>query len=307
MSTVLLLALLIPSLERRAVVITTDCGASFDDQWAIVHMAVSSEIELRGIITSHAPRLTPAAGASETKLWLERIPRNLPVFAGSSLPLEDRNTPRPNSGVSFLIDQANGRDDRNRLAVVVIGPATDVASALLLEPKLADKISVIAMAFDGWPEGGDVWNVKHDVRAWQVLLESRTPIVIGDARVTQRDLIMTSKRAQTLFDGTSEVGHKLVGLLDDWISANPKFAESVSGQTGAGVIWDEVATASLLGFVKTETHPRPQLSAALRFQTGAARGTIDWVTSIDGDRVWRDLARKLKDHGSRPTNPEQVD
>ena len=93
------------------------------------------------------------------------------MIAGSSRPLEG-DTPRPTPGVEFLIDQARGRSADDRLVVVVLGAATDVASALLIDPTLADRITIVAMGFDGWPEGRDPWNVKNDVRAWRVLLES---------------------------------------------------------------------------------------------------------------------------------------
>ncbi len=46
----------------RRVVLTTDIGAEVDDQWALAHLAVAPEIELRGVVTTHAPRLAvPAA------------------------------------------------------------------------------------------------------------------------------------------------------------------------------------------------------------------------------------------------------
>ncbi len=47
-----------------AVVLTTDCGADMDDQWTLAHLVLSSEIELRGVVTTHAPNL--AAPAAET-------------------------------------------------------------------------------------------------------------------------------------------------------------------------------------------------------------------------------------------------
>src|SRR5438874_103672 len=83
--------------------------------------------------------------------------------------------------------------------VEVVGAATDVASALLVEPTWAERVSIVAMGFEGWPAGGDPWNVKNDVKAWQVLLDSRAPIVVGDSTVTKRDLLMTPARARDRF------------------------------------------------------------------------------------------------------------
>src|SRR5436305_14509306 len=73
---------------RIPVVLTTDCGAEMDDQWALAHLALSPKIELRGIITTHAPSLArPAAATSAAvppqglaHLPLEQRP---PALAGS--------------------------------------------------------------------------------------------------------------------------------------------------------------------------------------------------------------------------------
>ena len=46
--------------DRRAVVLTTDIGAETDDQWALAHLALSPEFDLRGIVTTHATTMLPA-------------------------------------------------------------------------------------------------------------------------------------------------------------------------------------------------------------------------------------------------------
>ncbi|MBX6314550.1 MAG: hypothetical protein IRY99_16805, partial [Isosphaeraceae bacterium] len=52
---------------RRAVVVTTDCGASFDDQWALTHLALCPEFDLKGIVTTHAPNLPPPAAEASAR------------------------------------------------------------------------------------------------------------------------------------------------------------------------------------------------------------------------------------------------
>ena len=37
-----------------AVALSTDCGADIDDQWALAHLLLSPELDLRAIITTHA-------------------------------------------------------------------------------------------------------------------------------------------------------------------------------------------------------------------------------------------------------------
>src|SRR5207244_673531 len=106
------------------------------------------------------------------------------------------------------------------------GAATDMASALLTDPTLADRIEVIAMAYYNWPDGGDEWNVKNDPKAWQVLLESRAPLAVGDQAVCKRDLAMNSERARTLFAERGPEGRYIAGIFTDWMTKHPDLAKS---------------------------------------------------------------------------------
>jgi inosine-uridine nucleoside N-ribohydrolase len=286
------------SAARRQVVLTTDCGAEVDDQWALAHLALCPEIELLGVVTTHAPNLAQPAAESSARvarevlahLHLHPTPR---VIAGSSEPLADKTHPRLNDGVAFLREQARAHSPDDRLIVLIIGPATDVASALLADPAFGDRIAIVAMGFDGWPEGRDPWNVKNDVKAWQLVLESSAPIVVGDARVTKRHLQMGTQKARSLFQGGEESGSFLATLLDDWLAKNGPMAESVTGSRSSWPIWDEVVTAYLLGLTKTETRPRPRLRDDVTFDHSQPRGTITWITEIDTAGLWDDLVAKL--------------
>src|SRR5687767_1271408 len=99
---------------KQAVVLTTDCGTEMDDQWAIAHLVLCPELDVRGIVTNHAPNI--AAPASETAAGFVREvldqvapPMRPPVIAGASGPLADGKTPSPNAGVEFILEQARGR------------------------------------------------------------------------------------------------------------------------------------------------------------------------------------------------------
>jgi inosine-uridine nucleoside N-ribohydrolase len=208
--------------------------------------------------------------------------------------MTDPAKPLPNPGVELLIEQAKGRTAENRLTVVVIGAATDVASALVTDPTWADRVAIVAMAFDGYPRGGDPWNVKNDPIAWRILLDSRAPIVVGDTDITRRALRMTPDRAHTLLARLPDPAKDLVARFDLWIAQNAKLAQSNTGSPIVWPIWDEVTVAYLLGMAKTETRPRPRLRDDLTFDLDNPRGTIEWVTAIDEGRLWNDLVAKLK-------------
>jgi len=280
--------------ERLPVVVSTDCGAEVDDQWAITHLALSPRIDLKGIVTTHAPGLKPIDAAKVARDLFEKFGRQPPpILAGSSEPLGADGKPRDNAGVRFLLAAAKGRSGDDRLTVIMIGAATDVASALLLDPSWKDRVTIVAMAFDGWPEGGDPWNVKNDVKAWQVVMASSVPLIVGDARVTRRHLLHTPETARKAIGGDSLGSKYLCAILERWIADNPKLVEEASGKPGHWPIWDEVTVAYLLGMTTSEERPRPVLRDDRTLDHTQPHGTIRWITTIDSDRLWADLAGQL--------------
>lgn len=296
----LLMALLVPSAApaRRPVVLTTDCGAEIDDQWALSHLALSPAIELKGVVTNHAPNLDAPASEVSARIvrrMLDRLPlKTKPrVVAGASGPLADDRTPKPNEGVTFLLDQSRGHGPDDRLVVVCIGTATDVASALLTDPSWADRVEVVAMGFENGEQGGDPWNVKNDPKAWSVLLESKVPLVVGDAAVCKRDLGVSVEEARKLLRSKGAAGVYLAESVADWVDRRRDLAAREAGRPEAWPIWDEITTAYLLGLAKAEERPRPHLRPDLTFDHANPRGRVRWITAVDSRRLWADLAGLL--------------
>ena len=281
--------------ERRPVVVSTDCGVEVDDQWAIAHLALSPTIDLKGIVTNHAPGLKAPAAARVVADLLKSVGvRNPPpVVAGSSEPLKPDGKPHDNAGVTLLLAEARGRTKDDPLTVVMIGSATDVASALLTDPSWADRVILVAMAFDAWPQGGDLWNVKNDVLAWQIVMRLAGRLVVGDAQVTRRSLAQTPASALASLGDAKPGARHLRMILERWITENPKLAEEASGKPGTWPIWDEVVVAYLLGMTSQEERPRPYLKDDRTFDHSKTTGKIVWITDVATERLWEHLAERL--------------
>jgi purine nucleosidase len=284
----------------RPVIITTDCGASFDDQWAITHLAASPEIQILGIVTTHAHNLPPpaaeaTAAAAREVLGLRTLKTTPPVISGSSLPLKSATEPRRGPGVDFLLKEARDYRSDNRLTVVMIGVATDVASAILIDPTWADRVEIVAMAFDEWKNGGDPWNVKNDLAAWRIVLNSRAPLVVGDDAVCRQDLALSPDAARARFGALGAAGAYLAANLEAAHKRSPGLAKTRDGGPPALPIWDEVVVAHLLGMTRSEQRPRPSLRDDRSFDHGRPNGTIKWIVGVDGEKFWADLVEKLRD------------
>jgi len=284
----------------RPVILTTDCGADMDDQWALAHLALSSEFDVRAVVTTHTGKFQvfPAPAAEGTAKVARDVLAHMPlrsrpvVIPGSSVALSSRSA-LLNAGVERILSESRGFNREHRLTVLVIGAGTDTASALLSDKGLADRIEIVAMGFDRWPQGGDGFNILNDPIAWQVILDSNVPVTVGDGTVTKRDLGMTSEHAHSILDSAGDPGRYLAGLLDQFLATQRDLVVQITGDPGRWPVWDEVTVAYLKGLTKSEDHPRPKLRPDLSFEHGE-QGNIQWITAIDGDRLWTDLASQLK-------------
>jgi inosine-uridine nucleoside N-ribohydrolase len=285
-----------PAEARTPVILTTDCGVEVDDQWALTHLALSPRIDLRAVVATHAPGHPAEAAARSARDVLARLrlPKMPPVVAGSGVPLDDRQTARRNPGVELILRESQTAGVGGAPVVVLaIGAATDVASALLADPTLERRIRVVAMGFPG-PDGGEEWNVKNDVKAWQVVLGSGVPLVVGDGTVCKRDLALSAEAARRRLDGTGPAGQALVGLLDGWLRERREVVKAVTGAPDAWPIWDQVTVAYLLGLAEGREVPRPAMRDDMTFDRSRPRGSITWVSAVRTDDLWSDLAACLR-------------
>ena len=220
-------SLLVGSPSRAAppkipVVLSTDVGNEVDDQWAIVYLLINSKFDVRGIISAHAPTISPPAGQTSYRILLDVVENRLgmrshpPLFAGADLPLEDRIKPRPSDGANFLIEASRQFSVDNRLKVLTIGAVTDAASAILIDPTIVERIEIIDMGFTSWPNGGDEFNIANDVKGMQVILDSEVPLTIGSGNVCRASLSMHLDQAREMLSGPGPVGEWLFEEFQAW-------------------------------------------------------------------------------------------
>ena len=279
-----------------------------DDQWALAHLLLSTELDLRAVITTHASsiRFTSATSAEKAADVVRHVlparASSLPVVAGSPEPLQDAKIPRENAGVDLLLRLSAEFSESRRLIVFVIGAGTDVASAILKDPSIANRITVVAMGFIDWPGGGDFFNVKNDPLAWQVILDSDVPLVIGSGEAAKRGLKLTRAEAAALMRSRGPTGEYLYSQFDDWLKREPKMiAQVVAPETW--VVWDEIVVAYALGLARGREVPRPRLQPDLSFSHPDTTKRITWLDEIDTEHLWRDFTRKIDSRAASRDGP----
>ncbi len=283
---------------RIPVIMSTDVGNEIDDQWAITYMLVNPQYDVLGIISAHAPSLPDPSAQYTYEVLLDLVENHLnmishpPLFEGANFPLADTKTPLPNAGVDFIIQTSKSFSKGNRLTVLTIGAATDVASAILEDPGIVNRIRIVAMGFKGWPEGGPEFNVANDVKAWQVILNSNVPVVVGCGDVCRANLALTYRGAKSLISKHGPVGAWLWEEYQAWYY---RFVKPLRKNdfSKPWIIWDTITLAYVEGMTTQRTYPRPRLNNDMSFDHVQTDKTITWITGVDSTRMWADFLRKL--------------
>src|SRR5262245_32771620 len=286
-----------PTDLKIPVILSTDVGNEVDDQWTISWLLLSPRVEVLGIMSAHAPTITAPAGRTSYRILRDVVENRLamrvhpPLIEGGSLPMEDAKTPRPSPAVSFLIEKSKSFTRENRLTVLMIGAGTDVASAIMTDPDLVNRIRVIQMGFTN-RQGGNEFNVANDLRAVQAILESGVPLVIGPGDVCRASLSLSLDQAKELISTRGPIGAWLWEEFQAWYYRYVKPIR-VNDFSKPWIIWDNITLAYVLGMTEQQAAPRPRLKDDFTFETSQINGTITWITDVDERRMWADFLHLL--------------
>ncbi len=176
----------VPEQKKVRYIIHTDCKNEADDQYTVLHALMTEKLNICGIIAGHFDRgnyrrfpehRTADASYEEIEkiLTLAGIHGCYPVFLGANVPLPDERTPVDSPGARAIIREAM-RDDPRPLFIGMQGALTDLASALLLEPGIADRMTCIWIGGGDYPDGGKEFNLYQDIRAARVVFNSSMPL-----------------------------------------------------------------------------------------------------------------------------------
>jgi purine nucleosidase len=207
--------------NRVRVILNTDAKNEADDQYAIVHAILTPLFELHGIIPAHfgdrrGPGSLQASHEEVLKLLdLMDLNRSVPVRPGAAIMLPDEKTPVPSEGSALIIEEAL-KDDPRPLHVAFLGPLTDMASALLEEPSIAErKVRVVWIGGEDWPVGGWEYNLWNDVTAANVVFRSKVELWQIPSTIYKRMAVSYAELVEKVYD-KGPLGKYLVEQLVEW-------------------------------------------------------------------------------------------
>ncbi len=175
-----------PDEKKVRMIIYTDCKNEADDQFALVHNLMTTKFINKGIIAGHFSMAgeyrnlvgkTAQASFEEVEkvLGLMGCTGDYVVKKGSEEPLKDEVTPADSDGARLIIEEAM-KDDPHPLFIACQGSITDLASAIIMEPRICDRMTAIWIGGGAYPEGGTEFNQDQDIAAVNVLFKSGMPV-----------------------------------------------------------------------------------------------------------------------------------
>ncbi|MEM7128089.1 MAG: nucleoside hydrolase [Chloroflexota bacterium] len=296
------LARLAPPSAPVRMVLDTDTYNEVDDQFALAHALLSPEhLQVEAIYAApffnHRAK-DPAEGMEmsyaeilrllELMNWpKEKLSDGNNVFRGSTDYLKPGKQAQESDAVTDLIDRGLASPDDEPLYVVAIGAITNIASALLVEPSLVEKIVVVWLGGHAlhWPHTRE-FNLKQDVPSAQVLFDSGVPLVQIPCMGVTSHLHTTIPELESHVAGRSALGDYLVEIVKSYNDNHFGWSKQ---------IWDVAATSYLVNpsWTPSDLIHSPILTDQVTWSTDQSRHLIRYVRWLDRDAIFRDLFAKL--------------
>jgi inosine-uridine nucleoside N-ribohydrolase len=279
------------------IVLDTDTYNEMDDQFALCYAYLSKEkIQLEAVYA--APffnNRSKSAGDGMEKSY-EEILRLLKLlgkspegfaFRGSDRYLEDISKPIRSEAALDLIKKAQSATPDNPLYVVPVGCITNVASAILIEPGIIDKIVVVWLGGNSlyWPTQKE-FNLMQDVKAAQMVLNSGVPMVIMPCQPVVAHFHTTIPEMQHYMKGKNPLSDYLLNMTIEYSGGRDYWSK---------VIWDVTAVAWLVNpsWLPTNIVHSPVLTDQVTYSEDNSRHFIRIATSLNRDAIFRDLFEKI--------------
>lgn len=178
----------VPKEKRVRYIIHTDCKNEADDQFTVAHALMTDKLDVKGIIAGHfdeankeQKRFPDKTTATESLKEIDRVLEYMHlkgkynVYLGAQEKMADEKTPIVTEGAKFIVEEAM-KDDPRPLYIGMQGAITDLACAILMEPKICERMTCIWIGGGDYPDGEWEFNLMNDIAAANVVFSSSMPL-----------------------------------------------------------------------------------------------------------------------------------
>ena len=240
----------------KNLILDTDTYNEIDDQFAIAYAMLSDNIKLLALTAApfenHRAE-TAAEGMEKSYQEMVKIrdfvdpegKMDIPCYRGSERYLPNIITPVRSEAAENIVRIVKETD--GIVYVAVIGAFTNVASALLLDPSIMDKMVVLMVGANSFAHGNcNEFNLAQNPSAARVIFECGVPVIVLPAMGGTECLVTTNAELEFYLKGKAgKLGNYLCEIMNEEEGVPEKDGNVCNTMTR--IIWDIAAIAVLRG------------------------------------------------------------
>lgn len=282
------------------VVLDTDAYNEIDDQFAISYLLGSTEkLNTKAIYAapflnnrSVSPKDGMEKSYNEIHKLLSLMNEKVDVFKGSEKFLDNEKSPVISPAAVDLAERAKKYSPQNPLYVIAIGAITNIASAVLLNPELAENIVIVwlgghALHYHDTKE----FNMYQDVAAARVVMSSGAPFVQLPCQGVVSGFTVSGQELEYWLKGKNKLADYLV---ENTVNDTESFAK---GKAWTRCIWDVTAVAWLLNdddrFMLSRIVPTPIPTYDNYYAINHQGLPMRYIYHIKRDELLNDMIEKI--------------
>jgi inosine-uridine nucleoside N-ribohydrolase len=309
---------------RARVISDNDYAGDPDGLVQLAQALLSPSTDVRAVIASLVPEAeqfaaamagaTTTAGREAAATVTALAGSSVPVLEGSPTPLVDRSTPNHSPGAEAIVEEAM-RDSDLPLYLTLGASLSELASAYLIEPRIAERLTAVWIGGPEYPEltapppgAGDrevsEYNLRGDITAAQVVFDSPIPLW-QVPRNGYRQALVTFPELEIRMRPQGALGAHLFDtlaatstmLLEHGIVPGETFVlgdSPVVLLTALQSLFEADASSSF-----SVTLPRPAIADDGTYVPRADGHPVRVYTQLDSRLMFEDLYAKLALHASR--------
>ena len=213
--------------ERIPIIIDADTANEVDDLYAIVRAITEPKFNILGITSAqfHTSPLATDNTVQESQDINEEILRlmdehSIALPLGSNVPIKNSAVPASSPASKFIVDMAHKMPNGEKLNVVILGSSTNVASAILEDPSIIEKLKVHYLGF--WHNietntyNKKEFNTGNDPKAVDVLLNTKGLDLSVMTATTSQHLVFTKAEVDAHLKNKGGIADYLVNRWETY-------------------------------------------------------------------------------------------
>ena len=250
----------VPKTKQIRLIIDTDAKNEADDQYAVAHALMTQKFQVKGVIGAHFGDRRTHTSMKESVAEVQKVAtlmgmdNRFPIAHGAPREIKKLSADATCEGSELIVSEAL-KDDALPLFGIFLGPLTDMALALRRCPDIADRMTVVWIGGDAWPDGGPEFNLSNDPTAADEVFASGVELwqiprpVYNKFKVSLAELQLRVKP------------HGPIGnyLFEQMVAFNDLLADNRGWPLGeTWVLGDSAAVGVLLDSHEYDFVPRPR-------------------------------------------------